>query len=69
MQPDSLNDDVIVERINLNDGTVEGLRHKHLPIFTIQYHPEASAGPLDEGYLFKDFVDSVMKESKNAGHR
>lgn len=60
VQPDTLSDDVIVERINLNDGTVEGLRHKHLPIFTIQYHPEASAGPLDEGYLFKDFVDNVM---------
>lgn len=60
VHPDGLSDDVIVERINLNDNTVEGLRHKHLPIFTIQYHPEASAGPLDEGYLFKDFVDNVM---------
>ncbi|MCE5197512.1 MAG: glutamine-hydrolyzing carbamoyl-phosphate synthase small subunit [Armatimonadota bacterium] len=60
VHPDKLSNDVQVERINLNDGTVEGLRHKHLPIFTIQYHPEASAGPLDEGYLFKDFVNNVM---------
>ena len=60
VHPDGLSDDVVVERVNLNDGTVEGLRHKHLPIFTIQYHPEASAGPMDEGYLFKDFVNNVM---------
>jgi len=60
VDPEGLSDDAEVTRINLNDGTVEGLRHKHLPIFSIQYHPEASAGPLDEGYLFREFVDSLM---------
>lgn len=59
VDPDGLIEDAEVTRINLNDGTVEGLRHKHLPIFSIQYHPEASAGPLDEGYLFREFVDNV----------
>ncbi len=59
VDPEKLSKDVQVERINLNDGTVEGLRHKSLPIFSIQYHPEASAGPLDEGYLFREFVESL----------
>ena len=59
VDPEKLSNDVQVERINLNDNTVEGLRHKTLPIFSIQYHPEASAGPLDEGYLFREFVGSL----------
>ena len=41
---------------NLNDGTVEGMRHATLPIFTIQYHSEASPGPLDNTYLFEQFM-------------
>jgi len=48
-----------VSQINLNDNTVEGMRHKSLPIMTIQYHPEASPGPLDNKHLFKRFVDIV----------
>lgn len=60
VDPDKLSNDVEVTRISLNDGTVEGLRHRKHPVFSIQYHPEASAGPLDEGYLFREFVDSVM---------
>ena len=52
-----------VSHINLNDNTVEGVRHKELPIFAIQYHSEASPGPLDSTYLFEDFI-KMMRESK-----
>jgi carbamoyl-phosphate synthase small subunit len=48
-----------VSHVNLNDGTVEGLRHRELPIFTIQYHPEASPGPQDSAYLFDEFVKAM----------
>ena len=51
-----------VTHLNLNDGTVEGLRHKELPIFSIQYHSEASPGPLDNVYLFRQFVEMMEKE-------
>jgi carbamoyl-phosphate synthase small subunit len=50
-----------VTHVNLNDGTVEGLRHRELPIFTIQYHPEASPGPRDSDYLFDRFVSAMRK--------
>jgi carbamoyl-phosphate synthase small subunit len=54
---DSLPDDEIeVTHINPNDGTLEGMRHKSFPIFSIQYHPEASPGPHDAGYLFAKFL-------------
>ena len=46
-----------VTHVNLNDGTVEGLRHRELPVFAIQYHSEASPGPRDNIYLFKKFID------------
>ncbi len=51
----SLSNDVELTHINLNDRTLEGMRHKKLPLFSVQYHPEASAGPHDSSYLFDDF--------------
>ncbi len=59
VDPDSLKNGLEVTHINLNDGTVEGLRHKELPAFCIQYHSEASPGPWDSTYLFKEFVEMV----------
>jgi carbamoyl-phosphate synthase small subunit len=57
---DSLgSDSTMVTHINLNDNTVEGLRHRELPLFSVQYHPEASPGPHDADYLFDEF-DAMM---------
>jgi carbamoyl-phosphate synthase small subunit len=56
---DTLKGGLEVSHINLNDGTVEGLRHRDLPILCIQYHSEASPGPLDNMYLFERFLEMV----------
>jgi len=56
-------DDVEVTHINLNDNTVEGIRHRRLPAFAVQYHPEASPGPHDAAYLFDQFR-SMMKTAR-----
>jgi len=56
---DSLPADCEITHINLNDNTVEGLRHKSLPVYSVQYHPEAGPGPHDPSYLFDRFVDMM----------
>jgi len=57
---DSISDpDIELSHINLNDRTVEGLNHRKLPLFSVQYHPEASPGPHDAGYLFERFTDKM----------
>ena len=59
LDADSLPDNVEVTHINLNDQTVEGIRHREHAAFGVQYHPEASAGPHDSHYLFREFVDMM----------
>ena len=64
VDPDSLlQSEVELTHMDLNDNTLEGLRHRSLPLFSVQYHPEASPGPHDSHYLFKDFV-KMMEEWK-----
>ncbi|MDI6731541.1 MAG: gamma-glutamyl-gamma-aminobutyrate hydrolase family protein, partial [Candidatus Margulisbacteria bacterium] len=56
--------EIELTHINLNDKTVEGMRHTRLPIFSVQYHPEAGPGPHDANYLFKQFVEMMEKNIK-----
>ena len=66
VDPDSLKEsEVELTHINLNDHTVEGLRSRSEPVFSVQYHPEAAPGPHDSRYLFDDFT-ALMKEFRGA---
>ena len=55
-----------ITHISLFDESIEGLKHKHLPIFSVQYHPEASPGPTESSYLFKEFLNNIIVSKKNA---
>ncbi len=60
VREDSLNPkDVFISHLNVNDRTVEGLKHKQMPIFSVQYHPEATPGPWDSDYLFEQFITNM----------
>ena len=50
--------------ISVNDGTCEGIRHRKYPVFSVQYHPEASPGPHDSNYLFDEFLENMEKNRK-----
>ncbi|MBE9079130.1 glutamine-hydrolyzing carbamoyl-phosphate synthase small subunit [Romeria aff. gracilis LEGE 07310] len=66
LDADSIGDaDVEITHLNLNDRTVAGIRHKKLPLFSVQYHPEASPGPHDADYLFAQFVRTMQEHQAN----
>ncbi|HYU78928.1 MAG TPA: glutamine-hydrolyzing carbamoyl-phosphate synthase small subunit [Vicinamibacterales bacterium] len=62
VDPESLPANARVSHLNLYDGTVEGLRHTEKPIYSVQYHPEASPGPHDADYLFRQFIEEMEKK-------
>jgi carbamoyl-phosphate synthase small subunit len=64
VDPHSLNpDEVELTQVNLNDQTVEGMRHRHFPVFSVQYHPEASPGPHDSQQLYENFIKMMETHS------
>ena len=61
---DSLPGEMQITHVNLNDQSLEGMRHRSLPLFSVQYHPEAGPGPHDSHYLFDEFI-AMMREGKS----
>ena len=62
VKAETLPETVEITHVNLNDHTVAGLRHKTLPIFSVQYHPESAPGPHDSAYLFERFIELMRNE-------
>ena len=54
--------DVEITHVHLNDNTVAGIRIKNKPVFSVQYHPEASPGPHDASYLFDEFIENIKNQ-------
>jgi carbamoyl-phosphate synthase small subunit len=70
VDPESLpSSDVEITHLNLNDQTNEGMRHRTLPLFSVQYHPEASPGPHDSRYLFTQFTKMMSEWTRAAASR
>ena len=70
VDPESLpSEDVEITHVNLNDHTNEGMRHRSLPLFSVQYHPEASPGPHDSRYLFTQFIEMMKKKHPSGAPR
>lgn len=65
VEPESIKDkDLMITHINLNDNTVEGIKHKFLPVFSVQFHPEGAPGPADSAYLFDQFISNMDRNIK-----
>ena len=65
---ESLNKNIIVTHTSLFDNSIEGIKLKNKPVFSVQYHPESNPGPQDSHYLFSDFIKEVKKYAKKKRH-